>query len=453
MATLSQHEKTILRASDRNLVVEALKRVIESNGGPWLKSGHRAEFGVGRHNKPGAQYPLSPQDLAEYLALAAPNHCMDGWSYLSRALNAYLMGDPHSAWHFAYYAELRAAQSILSAAGCGVFNDWNAVLDGNGLIQRVDPPQSTKIKGTHTMVWLALPEVMQFSNGASALASATEIFGNALPDLVSYAFPGLSPIQTASKWIKDWTFDIQLGIEDKSFRNRCSYSPHIVTPHDANIDDVVTFFEEFWIAIQPTPGANFLDIDKYVLRRALVEQATEKLILNRQNRQTLSKEEIASEVADAYNRIQSSAPTISYVPKEFFTQIDPRELKLLDVAKNKNPSPSNPQPVIARATLLLRMATGVSQKLLIDAGYRNGTEIDFWFSRLAEEHGLVESFQEIVNDRTALYADGAVAVEDMLAAYSDAASPVRRSKIFCDARLNVPSLCAANRVAHWGLQP
>ena len=109
MVTLNTHEKSVLATADRQLIVAALGRVIGTNGSAWLNLGHRTERGIDREHRPGGASPLTPQELAEYMALAAPNHCVDGWSYLSRGLNAYLLGDPHSAWHFAYYAELRVA--------------------------------------------------------------------------------------------------------------------------------------------------------------------------------------------------------------------------------------------------------------------------------------------------------------------------------------------------------
>lgn len=456
MAALNTHEQSVLATADRQLIVAALGRVIGANGSAWLSPGHRTESGIDREHRPGGRNPLTPQELAEYMALAAPNHCVDGWSYLSRGLNAYLLGDPHSAWHFAYYAELRAAQSILSASGCGVFNEWNAVIDASGSIQRVDVIQGSQRRtlATHSMVWLALRDIMRFSQGGlTALTGSAEVFGHALADLVTYAFPGQTSLQTAARWISDWTFDIGTGLEDKQFRNRCSYGPHYLTPHSAQIDHVVEFLDEFWKSSQPSPGACFLDLDKYLLRRAMHDQAVAKIQLLQANSLQPTPIQISAELAAAYDRMCSAAPVLANIPKTFFVQLSPKDPSLFGAAKNKNPAPQDPQPVLARATLLLRMATGVTRKLLLDAGYRSGTELDFWFSKLAVEQGIVESHQDVEHDRSSLYADCAVAMDDMYAAFCDAAPPVGRTKLFNDFRVKPHAVCEVNRIPHWSLQP
>jgi len=449
--TLNAHEKAVLATSDRQLVVDALERIISTNAGVWLSPSHPAKDGIEKKHNPLGSNALNAADLAAYLALAGPNHCMDGWSYLSRGLNAYLLGDPHSAWHFAYYAELRAAQSILSASGCGVFNTWNAIIDVNGDIQLVD---RGRVLPTHSMVWLALRDVLQFSSGGLAsLSGATEIFGHSLADLLTYAFPGQTATQSAARWISDWTFDIGTGIEDKQFRNRCSYGPHLLTPHVAPIDKVVTFMEDFWQSLQPTPGASFLDLDKYLLRRAMITQANEKVQRAQGSSRAPSPNQVIAELKASYSRMCSAAPTLRYIPQTFFVQVNPNEPLIFSAARNKNPAPNDPQPVLARATLLLRMATGVTRKLLMDSGYTNGTELDFWFADLAVEQGFVNSYQEIEDDRSALYSDCALAMEDMVSAFHGATEPVTRAKLFNEPSVKPHAICEVNRIAHWSLQP
>jgi len=454
--TLNAHEKAVLATADRQLVVDALGQIISTNAGAWLSPSHPAKDGIEKEHKPLGSNALSAADLAAYLALAGPNHCMDGWSYLSRGLNAYLVGDPHSAWHFAYYAELRAAQSILSASGCGVFDKWNAVIDVNGDIQRVDLQTGSqrRVLPTHSMVWLALRDVLQFSNGGStALAGTTEVFGHSLADLLTYAFPGQTATQTAARWISDWTFDIGTGIEDKQFRNRCSYAPHHLTPHVAPIGQVVTFMEDFWKSLQPTPGASFLDLDKYLLRRAMITQAVEKIQRRQGNNRTPTPAQVIAELDAAYSRMCSAAPTLGYIPRTFFVQDTPAEPLIFSAARNTNPKPPDPQPVLARATLLLRMASGVTRRLLIDSGYRKGTELDFWFAELAIEHGFVNSFKDIEDDRSALFSDCALAMDDMAAAFYGATAPVTRAKLFSEPSVKPHAICEVNRIAYWSLQP
>ncbi len=70
--------------------------------------------------------------LASYIAASSTIHCMDGWSYAARAVEAELSGDIDAARHLAYYAELRAAMSILAGAGVGVFHNQHFALRVNG---------------------------------------------------------------------------------------------------------------------------------------------------------------------------------------------------------------------------------------------------------------------------------------------------------------------------------
>src|SRR5205085_2086646 len=62
--------------------------------------------------------------LADYLALSTWSHAFDGWRYLSKSALSLLRGARSVALHMAYYAELRAALSILAGAGIGIV-DYN----------------------------------------------------------------------------------------------------------------------------------------------------------------------------------------------------------------------------------------------------------------------------------------------------------------------------------------
>ena len=61
-------------------------------------------------------------DLSKYIAVSALLHCLDGWSYLGKAIACHSAGDSNSARHMAYYSELRAGVSLMSEEGVGIFN-------------------------------------------------------------------------------------------------------------------------------------------------------------------------------------------------------------------------------------------------------------------------------------------------------------------------------------------
>ncbi|WP_146187772.1 hypothetical protein [Limnohabitans sp. T6-5] len=456
---LSPYESGQIAKADRATIVAALSRVISNGTGPWCQPNHKASQGVTLDMHPTLASAISPAEVAEYLALAAPNHCIDGWSYLSRALSAYLSGDGHTSWHLGYYAELRAAQAILSSCGLGAFNEWNAVLDSTGSLQVIDNPAKTRktrcgqlpnAKGTHTMVWLALPEVIHNSSGgAAALPHMADIFGTTLPNLIAHAFPGVNSAQISARWLSDWAFDLEQGLTDKTFRNLCSYSPRVLTPHRANLNQAVSFIENFWNTFQPTPGATFLDLDKHILKKGLQDQALEKL------RNQLGRDpntvEMQTEIRSAHERLCAAEPMLNCISENFLTSQG--VFPLIAAACDTSKTPQDPTPVLARATLLLRMATGVVNGLLKDAGYKHGNELDFWLEPISIEHGLIERFEDIRDDRRSLHQDLLIATEDAVREYGKATTPVTRAAFFANPAVNFHLLCQATCIPQWGLQP
>src|SRR5207249_5741525 len=64
--------------------------------------------------------PQEANELATFLAIGTCSHALDGWRYLSQAAFALLNGARRTSIHLAYYAELRAARSILGSSGIGI---------------------------------------------------------------------------------------------------------------------------------------------------------------------------------------------------------------------------------------------------------------------------------------------------------------------------------------------
>jgi len=430
----------VLKQSDRKSVVEAFSRLSLSTGN-WLPISHPAANGIDLSvHKTGGSCPITGTNLAEYLAIAAPTHWADGWSYLSRALNSYFVGDAHSAWHFAYYAELRAAQSILSASGCGAFNRWNCILDNLGHIHTFGKEQ------THDIVWQALEGLTDLSAGASSdIAKATSVFGHALPNIVQFAYPGISVATTSSNWIHEWMFDLTTSAADKGFRNRCSYDPHIVTPHRSDLSGVVDTVVSIWVALQPVPGATFMELDKQLIQVALEKAARDSLILKGQ---TPCDGSVIAELKNAYARIISSAPTFQSVPENFIARANVQH-SILTHARNASPTPDTPQPVIARATLLLRIATGVTQNLLKDAGQSNS--LDFWLDELAERQGIVVDRSSIPPDRREFHSDCATAAEDLDNRFSNGSKNL--ASLFSHPDVKPHLFSQLERVGQWSLSP
>lgn len=113
---------------------------------------------------------LTNDQVKTYMASSVLLHTLDGWGYLSSAIDNLLKGDPSIATHLAYYAELRASMSFLGAEGIGIFNSRHINLDSAGTINPNPPviqrysngrpkynpygrPIVIETFGTHQFVW------------------------------------------------------------------------------------------------------------------------------------------------------------------------------------------------------------------------------------------------------------------------------------------------------------
>lgn len=434
--TLTPDDEAKLRLADRAPVVNALQNLDLETTNSWLPAAHPAIYGIHEDHAPSKSAAISALALAEYLAVAAPTHCADGWGYLSRGFHSYLIGDPHSAWHFAYYAELRAAQSILSASGCGAFNRWNCCLDTAGNIRTLSKQQ------THVMVWLALEYLAGNSSASAGIAAAMTILGVSAPEIVQYAYPGRQTIATSSNWVSSWVYDLQTSSADKGFRNRCSYNPHFVTPHTADVGEYVSLVTALWEILEPSPRATFMELDKQIVRDILRQEARDSLRLNGKQD---SPEELKSELEEAYKKIVDFAPTFQSIPVQFITNAEASEHPLLRHARDNAVSPDTPRPVLARATLLLRIATGMTQNLLRDAGQIS--KLGFWLDGLAEQQGIVSNRAELPSDRSDLYIDCMLAAEDLQRAH--AAGSISLASLFESPAIKPHLLSQTERIVQW----
>ncbi|WP_369631234.1 MULTISPECIES: hypothetical protein [unclassified Variovorax] len=435
----NQADETALLLADRSSIVQAMTTFAFPATGAWLPGVHVAIAGIEKDHRPGGALAIPGGSLSEYLAAAAPTHCADGWSYLSRALHSYLMGDAHSSWHFSYYAELRAAQSILSGLGCGAFNTWNCVLDAHGAIH------SLAKRPTHEMVWLALGFLIKSSTAASSeIAAATKIFGESVPDIVQYAYPGVNAATTSSSWISDWLYDLEVGAEDKGFRNRCSYNPHILTPHRANVQESMELVTSLWKVLEPSPGAAFLQLDKHIVRSALRKAASDSLRL-RGTPDPIAAAALEAELRAAYERLVGAAPVLQSIPLDFLANPLEQDHPLLQHAQDYSASPATPRPVLARASLLLRVATGMTQNLLRDAGQES--QLGFWLDDLAELQGLVSQRSEMPSSRMDLYLDCVDASEQFESEYAKGKTSL--AALMGSPKVRTHLLSQAERVVQW----
>ena len=162
----------------------------------WLTTSHRYNNDVVQTLTADVQQnTIDGQELGEYIASSVPLHLADGWNYLSRAFDASSRGDRGSTYHLAYYAELRAAMSLLAAEGIGIFNSRHIALN--------DKFQTTVYhSNTHEATWAVLSSWSKEQDKAEALLRSISIETVNLSDwlrLVGVAVPARQFV--AKEWL------------------------------------------------------------------------------------------------------------------------------------------------------------------------------------------------------------------------------------------------------------
>jgi hypothetical protein len=117
-------------------------------------------------------------------------------------------GDAHAARHLAYYAELRAALSLLATQGIVVLTGLNFDVDARW---RATSPVAAA--PTHEMCWLLLEH---WGSSPSAFDApslpAMTIRGATLSDALRAYFPSPVPDGFLSgQLVRDWGFDLSRG--------------------------------------------------------------------------------------------------------------------------------------------------------------------------------------------------------------------------------------------------
>jgi len=164
-----------VKNASREPVVDSLK-VIKNRYFPkqqLIANGNRlkgdAISAIRRHCN--SSIRLNSNDVNTYVAASSISHVLDGWGYLSSAVNAFLNGNSGVAIHLAYYAELRAVMSLLAAEGVGVFsNEHIGISKNNGFDLFLKYKRKERVRGrggyrtetkeskigTHVFAWEAL---------------------------------------------------------------------------------------------------------------------------------------------------------------------------------------------------------------------------------------------------------------------------------------------------------
>lgn len=307
-------------------------------------------------------------DLSKYVAASAVTHCFDGWSYLGLALEAEMGGDPDTARHLGYYAELRAAMSVLASEGIGVFNRHHVVVETPAKCHVL-----TNVGGTHEFAWNALDIWANTQAGVDAVLSSIKPGHVPLSDWLNQFSVGSRFL--GSKWLKSWGIDLYRLAKDRNARNLASYRPTaFTTPGPRSISDIMKGILQFWEVWDPEATGGFPVLDRYLLRRSL------ELVW--QSRKT------AAAVKSYGQQLELAIASVDTTRQPFNWHDFLAHQRLSDsheIIRDANKKdtafhPDHSKQVLARSTLLLRVATGCSADLLDEAGSNFQADLNFWRS-------------------------------------------------------------------------
>jgi hypothetical protein len=324
---------------------------------------------------------IQPQDLAQYIAASAVLHCADGWSYLGRAINCLLKGDPHRVVHLAYYAELRAALSLLASEGIGVFNSIHFLIDGPDSARRL--PARPR---THVAAW----SYLKYWGG---LKRSGEIFSEIVtPSGISLA-EWFDPIGGVAKfvrpkareWFSQWSMDLALFTEDRDARNDSSYRPDgIPVAWSISAPTALELASELWEVCEPSSTSLFDGIDRHILRMTI--ESAFKGTYNVLPAQDYSR--FTTFIASIIDPLGLDVAITDEWKRFLRREITPSDPKIFEYSAGDPLDKSvGHLAIIARAVLLLRVATGSVLNLIRSAGV-SGQQLEFWWSQLGINRGL-----------------------------------------------------------------
>ena len=453
MVSLNDESLEFLSLSARDGVSVGFQRVAANpSEAHWLPRGNRyrrttkgIKGGNSRLNSELANGSVDLSDLTEYVAVMGPVHSMEGWAYLGRAVHCLARGDPYNAVHLAYYAELRAALSLLASEGIGVFNNTHCVIDEGGRAHLRSPQEENL--GTHNWTWLTF-------RWWATQASAIELFGQVVAPygvnlstwLEADERTGVALEQIGTRWLDLWGMDIGRFFSDRDARNAASYWPNTVNPwQQTTAVDSFGFIRSLWLPLEPTTGSRFGELDKHLLRMIIKEAHTAATGGRSSRSLDGSIDELLVDMA-------LGGAEADYW-RGFLTGVaEPETLAVIQIASGTSrvSDPKHATEVLSRAELLLRISTG-SAALHLQEAELGRPQLDFWVDAVGTSRGLWPPDGEPEQCST-LWEDIQVALDESGDWFESGDSQSQSNFDWWEQRAwDLAKLCECERVALWGL--
>jgi hypothetical protein len=311
--------------------------------------------------------------LTAYLAASGPCHVIDGWSFIGRAIDATLRGDSYTAIHLGYYAELRAAMSLLACEGVAILSRRHATVEASGTTHEFSKTS------THAVVWPCIKHWAGLAKANALLEASFRPANVALATWLTTLKVKVPARAIADHWLRCWGIDLAQYDQDHDARNLVSYRPSEFRPPRSDaIEKLCGFVEDLWKCFEPSEGNRFPVIERHLLRRALVAgKASMPLAADSLDPLGLQKAEAATWLAI----LNGHAEPIVFSEAETQSRVEDERCHL---------------QVISRAALLLYLATAAARWHLAEAGYTR-KDLEFWWARFGTFRGLWNNVDKPAN--------------------------------------------------------
>ena len=390
---------------------------------------------------------INSKHLAEYIAASVPLHCSDGWGFLARAIASHTAGDPDQARHLGYYAELRAAMSLLASEGIGVFSDRHFVVSSNGACIRIPGTQKT-----HALAWEALDAWASNPTSTALLASILRPGGFTIETwLINFSVPSASLGFVGAEWLRAWGLDIQRLSKDRDARNEASYRPNRIN-YEGIMDarSSLHFTLDLWRTFEPASSSVSVQLDRFLLR-ILLEKAF-FLSTGRSHKQ--SRSAFSTRIAFMIDKMGFSEMMGEHWRRFLLRLTDKEDPKILAEAMGtlKADHPRHHMQVLARSALLLWLATGACARLFQNAG-TSRHELLFWWRPLGKDKGLWGANAEPDEFRD-LWADiEAAAIQVSTWLEEQGEGEIERLTLINELASELMNLSSCERMLLWGTAP
>jgi hypothetical protein len=284
-----------------------------------------------------------PNTTPAALAVDALVHLTEGWRFLSAALSSMLGNAPAQAVHFAYYAELRAAISLLSSHGLRISNRDNSYLERGG----TSKVPSWQKMSTHTVVWKLWEDWAKTPAAEALLLDQLKI----LPSVTIGDLKASVGRIAANPTLTRWALDLALGNEHTA-RNEASYeTPTARVPLQAMQVSDFEFVRDLWALAEPTGFG--LRFEQELVRYLVNAELNDETVATDQASRAAWRQRLVDD-------LERTTGTPRDTLEDFFNS-GASPSPIFQLAFDPNVKPTN---MIARAFFLLRLATLIPNSAL-----------------------------------------------------------------------------------------